>query len=206
MYTHPAKMFPGGSVMGQSTGDNPAMELNEVVQYGWNGELEWSFFDWDEVNGVKSARVQHGFQRDGKPVGYSYFVRFSSRIPEFDPVTLDLVWKYEAPNFFSFHISGMQRLPNGNTLIDEGSVGRIFEVTPAGEKVWEYVEGAGMQFLGKAYRAYRVPPEWVPGNPAGYTPGASCTRRLSRPRRRRRTAAASRRCIFPRSRSGGAGT
>jgi hypothetical protein len=30
-------------------------------------------------------------------------------------------------------------LPNGNTLINEGQFGRFFEVTPAGEVVWEYV-------------------------------------------------------------------
>lgn len=36
-------------------------------------------------------------------------------------------------------ISGAQRLPNGNTLVIDGPVGRFFEVTPAGEKVWEYV-------------------------------------------------------------------
>ena len=89
---------------------------------------------------------------------------------EFDPVTLDLVWEYRDPSFFSFYISSAQRLPNGNTLIDEGSTGRMFEVTSAKEKVWEYVEGAGIQVLGRVYRAYRVPPEWVPGNPAGYTP------------------------------------
>jgi hypothetical protein len=33
----------------------------------------------------------------------------------------------------------VQRLPNGNTLITEGAFGRIFEVTAAGETVWEYV-------------------------------------------------------------------
>jgi len=107
---------------------------------------------------------------NGGLAGYPLVSRFYSRVLEFNPITLDLVWKYEAPDFFSYYISGAQRLPNGNTLIDEGSVGRIFEVTPAGEKVWEYIEGAGMQFLGRVYRAYRVPPEWVPGNPAGYTP------------------------------------
>jgi len=36
-------------------------------------------------------------------------------------------------------ISGAQRLPNGNTLIADGPVGRVFEVTASGEKVWEYV-------------------------------------------------------------------
>ena len=51
-------------------------------------------------------------------------------------------WHYEAKNrtdFFSSEISGTQRLPNGNTLICEGVVGNLFEVTPDGETVWQYV-------------------------------------------------------------------
>ncbi|MBI1313757.1 hypothetical protein GC176_20895 [bacterium] len=42
-------------------------------------------------------------------------------------------------NFYAPIISSVQRLPNGNTLIDEGTTGRAFEVTPAGDIVWEYV-------------------------------------------------------------------
>jgi len=41
--------------------------------------------------------------------------------------------------FFSPNISGAQRLWSGNTLICEGLTGRIFEVTPAGDIVWEYI-------------------------------------------------------------------
>ena len=51
-------------------------------------------------------------------------------------------WEYAAEqkrSFFSSHISGTQRLPNGNTLICSGEQGRIFEVTPAGKSAWEYV-------------------------------------------------------------------
>jgi Arylsulfotransferase (ASST) len=65
-----------------------------------------------------------------------------SRVLEIDPATKDIVWKYqEAPvsNFFSPRISNAQRLPNGNTLINEGWFGRFFEVTPEGVVVWEYV-------------------------------------------------------------------
>lgn len=36
-------------------------------------------------------------------------------------------------------IGGCQRLPGGNTLICEGAKGCIFEVTPEGDGVWEYV-------------------------------------------------------------------
>ncbi len=50
-------------------------------------------------------------------------------------------WTYQAenpPDFFADHISGAQRLPNGNTLICSGPNGFFFEVTPAGEIVWSY--------------------------------------------------------------------
>ena len=49
------------------------------------------------------------------------------------------VWSYEADDFFSPIVSGAQRLPSGNTLISEGVTGRMFEVTPEGETVWEYI-------------------------------------------------------------------
>ena len=52
------------------------------------------------------------------------------------------VWHYEAKNrtdFFSSEISGAQRLPDGNTLICAGVIGNLFEITPTGEMVWQYV-------------------------------------------------------------------
>lgn len=67
--------------------------------------------------------------------------------------------------FFSPFISIAQRLPNGNTLIDEGACSRIFEVTPEGEIVWEYRNPYGytpfMQHS-MTYRAYAVPYDYVP--------------------------------------------
>ena len=51
-----------------------------------------------------------------------------------------VVWPPEPdPSFFAHHTSGSQRLPNGNTLITDGPHGVAFEVTPAGERVWEFV-------------------------------------------------------------------
>jgi len=65
-----------------------------------------------------------------------------SRVLEIDPATKAIAWKYqESPtqNFFSDRISNAVRLPNGNTLINEGMFGRFFEVVPDGTIVWEYV-------------------------------------------------------------------
>jgi Arylsulfotransferase (ASST) len=65
-----------------------------------------------------------------------------SRVIELDPATRQTVWEYQGNppwTFFSPHISGAQRLVSGHTLICEGQWGRVFEVTPAGEIVWEYI-------------------------------------------------------------------
>jgi len=55
---------------------------------------------------------------------------------------IESTWRYTAPiksSFYADHISGSQRLPNGNTLICSGPNGTFFEVTPAGKTVWKYV-------------------------------------------------------------------
>lgn len=55
------------------------------------------------------------------------------------------VWRYAADppeEWYSARASGVQRLPNGNTLICSAQQGTIFEVTPAGKTVWKYVNPA----------------------------------------------------------------
>jgi len=120
---------------------------------------------------------------NGGLAGYGYFgmpgnFRLWSRVIEFNPVNFDIVWQYlhirfnwwfprmgEKHRFFSYYISSAQRLPNGNTLITEGANGRVFEITHELEIVWEYITPFRIPQL---YRAYRIPPEWVPGNPSDY--------------------------------------
>lgn len=87
----------------------------------------------------------------------------------FGPESLD--WSYpQFPflDFFSPNISGAQRQPNGNTLICEGSDGHLFEVTPDGDIVWEYITaysqfGAVIQgdnpIGNSTFRAYRYAPD-----------------------------------------------
>lgn len=98
--------------------------------------------------GRKSVLVfNNGTGRQGD--NYSEVVEFRLPPEVFDgPVMHDdmrppeVVWSYSAPeksDFYARNISGAQRLPNGNTLICSGPQGRIFEVTPEKEVVWEYV-------------------------------------------------------------------
>jgi len=54
------------------------------------------------------------------------------------------VWEFgpsqgKSGSFYCTHISACQRLPNGNTLICQGPLAIVIEVTPKGEEVWRYV-------------------------------------------------------------------
>ena len=101
--------------------------------------------------------------------------RDGSRVIEFDPTTLEIVWECKGEEigatdapftthyFYSPLTSDAQRLPNGNTFICEGTSGRFMEFTPDNELVWEYNYprlGSGL-----IYRAYRIPYDWVPQLP-----------------------------------------
>jgi hypothetical protein len=124
---------------------------------------------------------------DGEPLGtWPNTYRMFSRVLEINPMTKQIVWEYKQPNlsedlngdgfvrgneklFYSSLMSGAQRLPNGNTLITEADVGRVFEVTKSGEVVWEYAPDwvDSSQFMGGAvYRAYRIPYWWAPVLPS----------------------------------------
>jgi len=68
------------------------------------------------------------------------------------------IWIYQASpasSFFSAGISGAQRQPNGNTLICEGFTGRLFEVDPAGNTVWQYLNTQPSQQSGTVFKARR---------------------------------------------------
>ena len=62
------------------------------------------------------------------------------------------VWRYvgEPPSdFYAPFASGVQRLPNGNTLICSSNIGTFFEVTPEGKTVWKYVNPVIYTFAGE---------------------------------------------------------
>lgn len=110
-----------------------------------------------------------------------------SRVLEIDPTKKEIVWQYTGVNsggpvysFYSSYISSARRLPNGNTLIDEGMNGRFFQVTAKGEIVWEYISPYFSKpkaddplpvSTNTVYRAQPVPYDWVPaGTPRSEKP------------------------------------
>jgi hypothetical protein len=145
--------------IGQIIGQHHA----HIIPKGLPGAGNLLVFD----NGGASG---YGDSTPAAPDGLNVVSRGSSRVLEIDPVTLKKVWDYsiagtESFRFFSHYVSSAQRLVNGNTLITEGADGRIFEITPARDIVWEYVSPYftdGANAGNRVYRAYRLPYSWVP--------------------------------------------
>jgi hypothetical protein len=134
-----------------------------------SGRLQW-----------KWGRGDLGHQHDPTPLKNGNILIFDnsmhcarhsgspgSRVVEVNPRTNRIEWSYETRppwDFFSGHISGAQRLPNGNTLVCEGVQGRLFEVTREKELVWEYVNPFFADdergTVNMVFRAYRYGPDF----------------------------------------------
>ncbi len=76
---------------------------------------------------------------------------------EVDPIQQRVVWAYlDGKDFYSKGLGSLMRLPNGNTFISEDTRGRVFEVTPGKEIVWEYRGSSSIR------RAPRYAPAFCP--------------------------------------------
>lgn len=85
-----------------------------------------------------------------------------SRVIEINSVTDEIEWEYKGnppSDFYSAVAGANERLSNGNTLICDSQLGRIFEVTKEKQIVWEYVspfrnenEGSNTNFVWRAHR------------------------------------------------------
>lgn len=108
----------------------------------------------------------------------------------FGPATY--TWTYQgttAAPMYSENISGAHRLPNGNTIICSGTVGRFLEVTSDKEIVWEYicpVEKTGVitqgnkpaddparadETMNSVFRVYKYPVDYAAFTGKVLTPG-----------------------------------
>lgn len=75
----------------------------------------------------------------------------------------ELTWSYTAgnpPDFYAGYLSGVQRLPNGNTLICDGDHGVFFEVTPEKRTVWSYTNTFPSLLSNQVFKVLCYPPEY----------------------------------------------
>jgi hypothetical protein len=159
--------LPGGDVMVSFRNISTVARIDRAT-----GDLVWKL-GWDllaqqhDPSMLPNGNVlifNNGSRRRRNPLVYSSVI-------EVEPMSGNVVWEYFDPssrfNFFSSYISGAQRLPNGNTLICEGLSGRIFEVTPEREIVWEFISPHSFQtpvfgVNNAIFRAFRYAPERFP--------------------------------------------
>jgi hypothetical protein len=133
-------LYRWGNPSAYGRGDGAAQRLfyqHDVrwIPDGWDGAGNLMVFNngrerpegpWSSVDEWTPPLGEDGryLLQDGKPFG---------------PAAL--AWQYRAAEPTSFYapfVSGAQRLANGNTLVAAGTGGELFEVTRAGEVVWEY--------------------------------------------------------------------
>jgi outer membrane protein assembly factor BamB len=72
---YPARILPGGYLMGSTGNLAPHQEFIALVQWDWNGNEVWRFDRTEQVQRkdgetVWAARQHHDWQREGNPVGY----------------------------------------------------------------------------------------------------------------------------------------
>lgn len=151
-WTHASAVseLPDGNLLVSFTGINTIAIIEKKT-----GKLRWQWGAWTgKDRGPGDLRHQHSptmldngnilvFDNGMHPGGFAWGV---SRVLEVNPRTNQIVWVYGGSGyarieFYSSVMGSCQRLPNGNTLICESTTGRIFEVTPSLETVWEFANG-----------------------------------------------------------------
>lgn len=125
----PAKILPGGFVMGSVEERNPKygyQDRVDLVQIDWNGNVVWRFARYERVKDPRTnarwmARQHHDYQRQGNPVGYY--------VPGMDPIVNG------GKTLILCHKNLIQPEISDKLLLDDA----IIEVTWEGKIVWEWV-------------------------------------------------------------------
>lgn len=92
-----------------------------------------------------------------------------SAVRVFDVADMTETWRFEGTDampFYSRFCGAAQRLPNGDTLVVESGFGHVFELSPAGDVVWEYHNpnraGENGQFVAIVPDLVRLPADAAP--------------------------------------------
>ena len=131
------------------------------------GEMTWRYGAPDTAHQHHATWIANGNVQIFDNGMHRVRALSTSKVIEVNPANNEVVWSYQGSppeQFFSGHISGATRLPNQNTLICEGTSGRLFEVTRNGEVVWEwwnpvYNTRPNGDSMGWLFRAYRYGPD-----------------------------------------------
>jgi hypothetical protein len=105
-----------------------------------NGRIVWRYgtdLDWQHeavMNGPHLPGAGHILIFNNR----NHAAQRDSRVIELDPRDGRIVWSYSHDTFFTDIAGVAQKLPNGNVLITSSRGGRIFEVTPDGDVVWQW--------------------------------------------------------------------
>jgi len=79
-----------------------------------------------------------------------------------------LTWTYQGSpplSFYASHLSGAERLPDGDTLISNGETGYFFEVTPDKTVVWHYTNPYPSSGSNQVFKIVYVAPPAPPESP-----------------------------------------
>jgi hypothetical protein len=124
---------------------------------------------WGWGPGILDGPHMPRMLKDGRILMYDNgYHRPYSRIIMVDPGQKKIVWKYEADpqqNYHSKQSGSVQILLNGDFLICESEKGHVFEITPDGRTVWEFLNPqVNKDHKRKTiYRMIRIPPGKVEG-------------------------------------------
>jgi len=114
------------------------------IRKGIPGEGNFLLFD----NAVYNPKAHHSElvelnpYLDAKKKNTGWYVNPPDAGYDSNNISNQVIWNFKAKlanSFYSRAQSGLQRLPNGNTVVSSSGNGHLFQVTPDGEVVWEYI-------------------------------------------------------------------
>lgn len=131
----PARVLPGGQVLGAGPTRALHQESNELIQLDFDGNVVWRFDRTEEVatsegETIWSARQHHDWQREGFPAGY-----YS---PEANPAVEG------GRTMLLTHTNHVRPTVSDRRLEDD----RIIEVSWDGEILWEWIASDHVDELG----------------------------------------------------------
>lgn len=141
---HTNSVFP---LTGKAAGRDPAFAAKNLLLSS-RGLSAVFVLDPRKREIVWARRANFERQHDARILDDGQLMLFDNHSPDgpsavrvYDPATMKQTWVHEGEGeeaFYSKTCSTAMPLPNGNVLVVASNPGLAFEVTPEGERVWEY--------------------------------------------------------------------